>query len=210
MNKSNKIVLLIIIIFIIATLAIIFRIFLFENIIKPYALISWFLLRIFILWIDQKIIWGLLIFFIITIFFIKYSTFFLFSEETNTPIENNEYLIKLRLWKSYLSGEINDIEDIKKIKKGKLLSILVSIYASNKRILIDHKLYEAFENREILLPDEIFNFIYDSYNNKHGKIYKWFFYRLNKTEIINYHKELDVFINYLENLLEFKHGKTNG
>ena len=118
----------------------------------------------------------------------------------------NEYMSKLELWKLYFSTEINYIEDIMKTKRN-LLRLLVSMYASKKRIQINYKLYESFENREIYMPDEIYSFIYGTFG-KRGKISaRRNFRKLTKKEAVRYYKELDVFINYLENYMESKHGK---
>lgn len=206
-KKSNQLLIYIIFIFFLLILIIIFRSFVLTYILKPFALLLWLFLRIFILSIDQKAIWAVLII-AITIFFIfKLNVLFLnYTENNNYPVIN-DYLKKLDYWRYCFSIKPYNLDEIKKIKK-ELIQMLVSVYASHKRISVNYELYESFKDKEITLPEGIYNFLYNEVKkNKFYNNWEWI-RRFSKFDKETYYHGLEECLNYLENILEINNEKS--
>lgn len=209
MEKNKKYLFLIITATVIFFLCCIFWPFIYTNIISPLSLCVWLLLRLTILSIDQRNIWFVVILANIFFLVIRINSLTTFQEENTNLKDINSYINNLEIWKHYFSSEKNSSVDMNNLKK-RLLSILVTAYASKKRVPVNYKLYDKFRNKEIPLPDDIYNFLIDDgKNKKNGVVLKFrrpaeLLYIVTGKLKKDYNRKIEECLNFLENYLEIK------
>lgn len=133
--------------------------FIFNEIIRPTALVVWVLLRVFILSIDQSFFWAVIV--LVTAFLLlrrllispqptTQSTDF---QRPNATIENIQY------WNGLLAASARNTQDDRTTKK-ELAHLLLQLYATKKRTPADFRLYDALHQGEIPLPEHIHTFLF--------------------------------------------------
>jgi hypothetical protein len=152
MKNSQKLAILIFIILVSLFIALMNWPFVMTQIIKPLSLVTWLLLRIFVLSIDQKYYWWALIF-VVTILIFR-----ILPREISTfeqPKSNylNETLITITHWRSLYMP--NDSNVFGKFREREFIRMMLSLYASKLHTEPDYKLYEALQNGSIPVPEQI-------------------------------------------------------
>jgi hypothetical protein len=210
MKITNRKIVVLIIAGITVFTCILFSSFIFENILKPLTLILWLFLRIFVLSIDQIILWIITLAIVISFFIYKISRIQSASIQNESSAAWNIFERKLEYWKLYFSSNPHNPEDIKSLKNV-LSRILVSVYASRKRIPANFIVYDAFKKGEIELPEQVYSFLFENEMKR-----KWFDPRtwisgFSRKKIIEYERGLEESLNYLEEFLdnEVKHRKLD-
>ena len=201
-KKYNRFIFIILSAGIIFSLCFIFRQVLTENIFKPFSLMLWLFLRIFVLSIDQNVLWWGMILAVIIFKILNNMRIYSKIEIEKFPVQNT-YMQNIEFWRSYLSAKPGNLSEIK-ILKRKMAWMLVSIYASGKRIEADFKVYEAFENRDIPLPDYVYLFLFSvSQKNKWYEFGKWI-KKINGKDASEHYQDIEKNLKFLENFLEAK------
>jgi hypothetical protein len=132
--------------------------FLLNNVIKPTALVSWLLLRILVLSIDQHYYWYALIL-VVAIFLFRVLSY---SQETVRPDvyqEANTTLDNIEYWHVRFSGDSHNGWD-EKILKRDLLHLLLALYALDQNTSNNFELYQAVQQGGIPLPEHIHAFLF--------------------------------------------------
>ncbi len=132
--------------------------FLFNNIIKPAALVAWLLLRILVLSIDQHYYWSALIF-VAGIFLFRVLSY---SQETVRPDvywESNTTLDNIEYWRVRFSSDSHNGWD-EKILKRDLLHLLLALYALDQNTSNNFELYQTVQQGGIPLPEHIRAFLF--------------------------------------------------
>jgi hypothetical protein len=198
MKKSDRLILLIILLCILIITCIIFRTFLLESVIKPVAKAFWLMLRFTILSIDQAILWGLMISVFVIIFIFSLNLIKPPGDYFDPGVAGF-HLQRHEIWESYFIVENHDFYKRSKIKK-ELAKILVYVYAARKRLSADYRLYDVFKNREIELPENIYSFLFTE-EESYFSLQK-LFYKLSGREAGDYKRNLRECIVFLENFME--------
>lgn len=202
MKKSNRRLLFLLFAGIILFICILFGPFILENILMPLSLVLWIFLRVFILSIDQKVIWGMMIFSVLIFFILRF-------DRSASPVEQSELLdqnssIKdLEFWRFYLSASPHKREELKDLKR-KLAWKLVSIYASRKRIPANYEVFDAFKLCEIPLPEKVYSFLFADEKKKSWRDHRKWLRRISGRENIEYYQNLKYYLIFLENFMEIK------
>lgn len=220
MKFSKRLVLAGFLFFSVGLVALLFWPFVLAEIIQPTALVLWMLLRIFVLSIDQKYYWGVLIFGVV-FFFIR-----LLPKETGDFqsehfVEENATLKTIGYWRSLIFLDAQNLREHATLRQ-ELLHLLLSLYATQKRTSADFKLYEALEQGEIPLPPKIRAFLFAEKPRQAGSAVEAFFRNLRNAprasfrrwsgaEARDHYQELDEVLSFMENTLEMKNdaGKLN-
>jgi hypothetical protein len=202
MRKSNQILLSLLAAGSLLFFGILFGSFFLENILRPLALTLWLFLRIFVLSIDQRILWGMMIFIIFLFFTLRLIRTAQTPEQSDPP-DTNACINNLEFWRFYLSARPHDSGE-KRLLRQKLIQMLISLYASRKRIEADYTVTVAFKTREIPLPDEVYSFLFDDETKKTWRSPRRWMQKLSGREASDYSRDLNETLHFLENFLEIK------
>jgi hypothetical protein len=187
--------------------------FIFKNIIEPTSLVTWLLLRIFVLSIDQKYYWGAIIF-IVVIFLIR-----LLSQD-QTVIQSEDYadsnatIKTIGYWRTLFTLTGYDSHDQETLKR-ELIHLLLSLYASKQRTSTSFVLYDALQKGEIPLPEHIHSFLFPEEPKKskwslnkfiqsvRTAAQKWM-QRWTGQEIADHYRMIDEVLSFMETSMEMK------
>ena len=213
MKFSRRVTGLILFVSIILLVGMLFWPFILNNIIGPTSLVTWLLLRIFVLSIDQKYYWGAIIFIVLVFLFrllfqnqidIKSEE----SPETNATIKTIDY------WRTLFtltSGYVQDQETVKR----ELIRLLLSLYASKQRTSTNFLLYESLQKGEFPLPEHIHRFLFPDEKKKPERSLnkliktiraaprKWI-RRWTGQETAEYYRMIDEVFCFMEKSMEIK------
>lgn len=179
MNTSQRVVLASLVAAIILLAGLLFWPFLFNNVIKPTALVIWLLLRILVLSIDQQYYWYTLIF-VVGIFLFRILSY---SQETVLPDvypESNTTLDSIEFWRVRFAGDSYNSWDEKALKRG-LLQLLISLYTLDQNASNNFDLYEAVQQGGIPLPEHIHAFLFSQEPRESGHFIIRFFRSIRDT-----------------------------
>ena len=158
MKFSKRAVMSILFIVFILLFGIFFWPYILKDIIEPIALVTWVLLRIFVLSVDQKYYWGALIF--IAVFFL----FRLLPQEqiavqSGDFSDSNAMMKNIEYWRALFTITGYDAQDEKTLKR-EFIHLLLSLYASKQGTSTNFRIYDALQRREIPLPEHIRTFLF--------------------------------------------------
>jgi hypothetical protein len=158
MKLSRRVVISILFIAIILLFGMFFWQFILNEIITPIAQAGWLLLRLFVLSIDQKYYWGVIIF-IVFIFLYRLIS----RDSITTPSEDfqetNETIETIGQWRTLFTlANDSDYDEI--TLKRELIHMVASFYASKQGSSTYFIFYDALRRGEIPLPDHIHTFLF--------------------------------------------------
>jgi hypothetical protein len=142
-----------------------------SEIIEPFSLVAWLLLRIFVLSIDQQYYWiGLIL--AVSIFAIRFlpkESNIVEQTESNRP---NETLNSIAHWRSlYLP---NDSNTYGKFREREYARMLLSLYAAKMHVASDFMLYDALRKGSIPIPENIRLYLFPEEPKKERKTIRTF------------------------------------
>lgn len=199
-EKSIRIIFFVIMISVITSLCAYFRLIILENFLKPLALILYLILRTFLLPIDQIILWGIMIFAVSIIIFMRFDDITAEGKPINESTKNF-YAEKYASWKLCLSSDSRDAHSQKYLKR-ELISMMVALYAAGKRIPVDFRLFDAFKAKEIPVPEKIHTFLYAERSHTISISLAELYNRISGHETDEYHRNLEACLLFLENYTE--------
>jgi hypothetical protein len=215
MRKNRLLALFVLILGLILSLGILFQPFVVANIVTPFALFIWLLLRLFVLSIHQKILWGLLVF-SACIFLLRS----ILRERKSLPqyeyAEPNATLKKVDIWRNFITYSPQE-DDESDPTRRELKRLLVSLYSSKQQSFTNFKIYESLQQREIPLPEQVYAFLFsgDPAGGSRRSLMKvlralWtapkkWIRRWTGREAAEYYRSIDEVLTFMENSLEMKH-----
>lgn len=134
--------------------------FILNKIIGPISLMTWLLLRIFVLSIDQIYYWGAIIF-VVIIFLFRLLPLDQTINQTESSPDSNATIKTIEHWRSVFTLINPDVHDERTLKR-ELSHLLLSLYASKQRTSTDFRLYDALQRGEIPMPEHIRAFLFPS------------------------------------------------
>jgi hypothetical protein len=158
MNKSRRLIVFLIIFTGVLILGLAFWQYVLDQILTPIALTAWLFLRIFVLSIDQKVYWIVLILGSVIVLFrhlIQYSM----SSETETLPEADLALKDIEFWRTFFTLYTHDKKEQFMVKR-ELVRLLVSMYASKQGVAANFLVMDALKKGEIPLPEAIYSFLF--------------------------------------------------
>jgi hypothetical protein len=183
-------------------LCIMFGPVLIDAVVAPLARAAWLLLRLFILSVDQIIIWYIVIVAFSLLVLFRYSIIGISQPtvEEEPPVQNF-YVKNLGIWKLYFDFRVDYPGSAGDLKR-ELALMLVTLYASRKHISADYEVYNGFSTGEIPLPEPVFSFLFGKQNeNKRFNPRHWF-NRITGRDKAAFYSDLETALTYLENYLE--------
>lgn len=215
MSKSRLILLFLAILVLIFVLGILFWPFVLANIVTPVALLVWVMLRIFVLSIDQKILWALLAFSALVLTLRRLSHEVKIPEQYQPP-EGNATLRKVELWRHFIQFSPDEVGEQEAIRR-ELSRLLVSLYTTRQSGSTFIEVSEALQQRQIPLPDPVYTFLFSkreagarrrSLNQRLGSLRlapQKYFRRWTGREAADYYRSIDAVLTFMETSLEIKH-----
>jgi hypothetical protein len=213
MKFSRRVVVSILFAVIILLAGVLFWPFILNDFIKPMGLVAWLLLRLLVLSVDQKYFW-IAVIFVVLVFLLRLlptDQTIIQSEDlpnTNVTTRNIEY------WHSlFMFIDQNGQDD--KILKKELARLLHSFYATKQRTSADFRLYDALEQGEIPIPEQIHTFLFLEEQQETGGIFKKMAQSIRNAprkwkrrwigqEIADHYRMIDQILCFMETSLEMK------
>ena len=153
--------------------------FILNNIIKPTALVIWLLLRILILSVGQEYFWSIMILTAV-IFLLR---FLPGKHPIPQPVdfpETNITTNRIGYWHILFTYDGRNVQDDKTLRR-ELIHLLTSFYASKQRIANNFGIYEALQQGEIPLPEDIHTYLFPQELQESGGQIKKFFQSFRRT-----------------------------
>ena len=187
--------------------------FILDQIIAPVSLVVWLLLRVFVLSIDQKYFWGIIIF-IVLVFLYRLLPASQPVGPTDQSLNPNATLRTIETWRSLFTLIGYNNPEVK-ILKRELIRLLLSLYATKKRTTADYELFEALQKGEISIPENIHNFLFleepqesrrsiKTWLQSIGNIPRVWVRRWRGQEAADYYRLIDEVLSFMETSLEMK------
>ncbi len=128
------------------------------NVIQPVATVVWLMLRLFILSIDQLVYWWLLVAAIVI--YLTYRLLRLSSAPAapGEAFETGSPLDPVVLWQASIQAGVQ--QNGESPVKRRLTWLLSNTYASRQQAGPSYQIREAFEQRQIPIPDPIYEFLF--------------------------------------------------
>jgi hypothetical protein len=168
MSISKRVVVFLLSGIIILFIGMIFWPFILNDIIKPFALVIWLLLRIFVLSVDQKYFWAIVIFSII-IFLFRLLPKEQDPVQSEAFSEENATVSNIKNWSILFAFSGQDVREDKVLKR-ELIHLLASVYASKRNTSTDFGIYDALMQGEIPLPEDICTFLFPKEQQASGSL----------------------------------------
>ncbi len=139
-------------------LVLMFQQFLIANLVLPVATVVWALLRIFVLSIDQRVYWWILIGILVLAPLIR--------ELRNPAPSHSERLSRANLWlervdswRGSILANVQETGDSSMIKHN-LAWLLTSLYATGQQKSADYEIKMALQQGEMGIPDSLHAFLW--------------------------------------------------
>lgn len=217
MNRSSRISLVILLLGLVLILGILFRAFIQDNFVTPIALVVWAVWRL-LLTIDQSLYWGALFLAAGTYAFTRL-VFLLrntLAAEPASPPDTNTALAQVNYWRTLVYLTRDESEKFNSLRRD-LGRLLVDLYASKQLDATHFEVYEAMQQRQIPLPEDIYAFLFpaESGNDKHS--FKRILFNLQQIprrrirrwtgrDVADYYQSIESVIRFMESTLETQHG----
>ena len=216
MDKKQRIVLLVFCLLLFLLVVILFWPFVASNILAPLAVSAWLFLRIFVLSVDQKVYWALLI--LIGLFLILRRFFLVNIPQLTQPeaVEGNETINRAYMWRGdFAFGERTGMG--RQTLQREMMKLIVSLYSSRLQGNAYFDVYEPLKQKQIVLPDRVYAFLfYEDPVPSGSALLKWF-QSLQQTvrkqirawsgqERRDYDQAINEILTFMENELEITNG----
>ena len=189
--------------------------FILNSLIKPTALVVWFLLRILILSVDQEYFWIIII--LVAVIFL----FRLLPRQQPSPPpvdfpETNATINRIGYWHILFTYNGRSFQEDKMLRR-ELIYLLTSYYASKQRVANNFGIYEALQQREIPLPENIHTYLFPQEAPESNGLIKKFLQSFRTTPRkwiylwsgqakAEQERMISEVLNFLETSLEIKNG----
>jgi hypothetical protein len=168
-SKKERLLFLVLFILVLVVLALLFGPYVSRNFLEPLALGLWLLLRVFVLSIDQSVLWGLMILAIVVRFIVRPKRNLQPPYEEGAPTRNAA-LRDLERWRYLFSQKPRGSREFGSLQR-ELARTICAAYASRKRICSDYEVWDAFEEGRIPLGEGIRSFLFAETAAKKRKEY---------------------------------------
>ncbi len=160
MSSRQRIALFLVFLGTLTFLGLLFAPFVIERILRPLAVAVWFILRIFILSIDQYVYWGIFV----LVAFIWIARRLVGRGSETGPFEvagQNDAVLSIEKWFNRILLATNYL-DMRQQLKNELLQMLVTLHSSRQQEATFSEVYEPLRQRQIPLPDPVYDFLFAS------------------------------------------------
>jgi len=198
-------------------LGILFRAFILDNFVTPVALVIWAFWRL-LLSVDQAVYWGVLIAaagvytFTRLFFFVRGPI----TVEPTSPSDTNTTLQHVNYWRTLIYLTQDETDKYNSLRRD-LSRMLVDLYASQQREAAHFKVYEALQQRQIPLPEDIHAFLFPIEPAGPTRSVKRILSNLKQMarrrfrhwtgrDVAEYHQSIEDVIRFIESALETQHG----
>ncbi len=154
MNTSRRLIIVVFSLLVILFVGLLFWPFVLNDIITPISQVIWILLRLFVLSIGQQYYWAAII---------VVASLFLYRRLAPPPhpiiqLEDSEdpnaTMRNIDRWRSLFTLIDRHVQEDKILRKN-LAHLLLSLYATKQHIPADFRLYDALQEGEIPIPEQI-------------------------------------------------------
>jgi hypothetical protein len=217
MKLSGRISLTILILGLILLLGILFRSTLMEYLVRPIAILIWYVWRI-LSSVDQVFYWRAAS--ILALIYIFFSLFLrqlrkLTVLEPTAPPSSNATLENISYWRTTILVTQDEIETPNILKRN-LGNMLASMYASKQSETSTWEVFDGLKLRRIPLPDPIYAFLFPGnplssprtfrqilqtiWQTPQNWLRKW-----TKQDLTEYYQKIDQVVAFMESAMEIKY-----
>ncbi len=214
MSTNRRIALIGLILGLLLCLGILFRAFIFENIVQPISLLIWIFQRV-VSAVDQNIYWGILLFAGLIFLLLRLGRTPTVSEQEPPP-DTFSALENIRYWRTAIMVTRSEITEVNVLKRylGKMLA---TAYAVNAPGRVNLEIYNALKLRQIPLPEPVYAFLFPGALPESGGSFKQFLQNIRQApqrwvrhwsgrDLEDYYRSIEEVLAYIESTLEMKHG----
>jgi Ca2+/Na+ antiporter len=133
--------------------------FILNEIIMPTSLAVWVLVRIFVLSVAQEYYWVAIVFIAAIFLYLRFLPPSHPTIQSEDAQHLNETMRTLDYWRSLFNLIDQRVQDDEMLKK-ELARLLLSFYATKQHTLADFRLYDALQQGEIPLPEQMHAFLF--------------------------------------------------
>jgi hypothetical protein len=210
MNKTRRASLIILLFVPLLILVVLFRSIIMANVVTPLALVAWVAWRT-ILSVDQKIYWGMLIFSAFFYVFHRLAVEPAIVDKAR-PTVSNATLENVRYWRNSILFTSDEIEQPNLLKRS-LGEVLARMYATQQNEAASFEIYDAFKRHQILLPENIYNFLFPDELSGSGRSIKKvlktildtprrYIRRWTRRDVVDYYRSIDDVLTFMEAFME--------
>jgi hypothetical protein len=198
-------------------LGILFRAFIQDNFVTPVALVIWAIWRL-LLTVDQNVYWGWLIIAAGTYAVTRLASLSRdpLAAEPTSPPDTNATLEQVNYWRTSMYLTQDETEKPNSLRRD-LAKMLVDLYASKQHEAVHFKIYEALQQRQIPLPDDIYAFLFPAEPGKGKRSFRRILSNLKQLprrrirhwtgrDVADYYQSIEDVIRFMETALETQHG----
>jgi hypothetical protein len=179
MDISKRVVISFLVAAIVLFTGMLFWPFILKDIIEPTAVAIWLLLRILVLSIDQKYFWYAVIF-LAVFFLVRLLPKGQPTIQSDLRSGTNATIVNIGYWRVLFTYDGQDVRE-EKILKRELIHLLTSLYASKQSTLNSLDIYEALQQGEIPVPENIHAFLFPAESQESSGLINRFIQSVRKT-----------------------------
>ena len=214
MKTSRRIAWLLIILGSGLFLGVVFRAFIFANLVVPIALVFWLLWRV-VLSVHQALYWGLLLVGAGGLAAYRLAQITAAIEDTSLLPAPDTILRSIGYWRTSLLANNNEGEPSMTLRR-ELGRLVVSIYTSKHPEARGFDQFEALRLRQVALPDSVYTFLFEEDSPAARRTWKRRLQRLAQTparwmrrwtgrDKAEYYQSIEEMLTFMEALVETKH-----
>jgi hypothetical protein len=214
MNTPRRIAWLLVILGLGLFLGILFRGFIFTNLVMPIALVLWLLWRV-VQSVHQALYWGLLILAGGGLAFYRLVQITGAAGDEPLPAPVDVYVKSVHYWRTSILATDSGSVTSTTLKRN-LGRLLVSVYASKYPEARPYDLFEALRSRELPMPPRVHTFLFPEEASPAGPWWQRGLERLAEAprrwirqstgrDRAEYYRAMEETLKFMEDLMEIKH-----
>jgi hypothetical protein len=213
MKENGRTILIFLLLGFALLLIYLFPLFFLDNFVRPVALVFWLFWQV-LLSIDQRIYWSLLIFLASLYAFLHLILGRAYIRPAPPP-DSNLTQESIDYWRTFIRLSTRDRASVKILKQN-LVEMLVTMYTSRQPETPHWEVSEALQERQIPLPEPIYNFLFPSQPLR-GRLsfrevlqttrlapMKWVRWWKGR-DTAGYYRSIDEVLTFLESSMEITH-----
>ena len=212
MKKSQRILLVFLILGLLLCLGILFRDFILDNLVRPISLLLWILQRV-LQSVDQNVYWGVLLFAGLIFVLLRLGRGPTIEERTPPP-DTFSALENVKYWRTAIMVTHDETTEVNVLKRylGKMLATAYAVREPGRANL---EIYNALKLRQIPLPEPVYTFLFPGSLPASGKTFRqvlqsirqaprrWA-HRWSGRDLQEYYQSIEEVLAFIESTLEVK------
>jgi hypothetical protein len=181
-----------------------------DVVLRPLSEALWYVLRVFVLSVDQALLWGFLLLGLGVFVALRLAARLMARAEAparaadagGASRDPNAALSDLKYWRYLLAETPRDARE-RSLAQRELARLLLSAYASAHRVEANFELYGDLREGRIALPGGLRPFLFGEESKKGTKLQAWL-RRVSGRDRADYRRSVEEYFDYLESVMEIR------